>query len=50
MRLHEVLAATGLTVGSLYRAMAAGNFPVPVRVGRRVTWRRGEVHAWVDSQ
>nr|WP_232757205.1 MULTISPECIES: AlpA family phage regulatory protein [unclassified Xanthomonas] len=30
--------------------MAVGDFPTPVRLGRLVAWRRGEVDAWVDSR
>ncbi|WP_318526740.1 AlpA family phage regulatory protein [Xanthomonas sacchari] len=50
MRLREVLRVTGLSAGALYRAMAVGDFPTPVRLGRLVVWRRGEVDAWVDSR
>lgn len=48
IRLPEVQRVTGLSRQSIYRAEAAGRFPLRRRVGRRaVAWSEGEVQAWV---
>nr|WP_242511984.1 AlpA family phage regulatory protein [Rhodobaculum claviforme] len=51
MRRPAVEAATGLSRSTIYSLMAAGNFPVPIRLGvRAVGWRRSDVTAWIDSR
>lgn len=43
-----VLAATSFSVPTLYREMARGVFPRPVKVSRnRVAWRSSEVREWL---
>lgn len=51
-RLPRVLAATGLSRSALYRAVAEGSFPRPVRLGgtASVAWRSVEVVAWINDQ
>ena len=36
-RLREVVHRTGLSASTIYRLMAAGNFPRPVRIDRRAS-------------
>ncbi|MBK5927989.1 AlpA family transcriptional regulator [Rhodobaculum claviforme] len=51
LRRPAVEAATGLSRSTIYSLMAAGNFPVPIRLGvRAVGWRRSDVTAWIDSR
>ena len=51
MRLREVLAITGLSKSTIYALIAGGQFPRPVRIGRRaVGWRASEVQAWVTAR
>lgn len=46
-----VLDLTSLSVPTLYREMAQGTFPRPVRVSRnRVAWREVEVLAWIAER
>lgn len=47
LRLPEVKAETGLSRTSIYREMAAGNFPRPHQLTKRcVAWWQSEVEAW----
>jgi prophage regulatory protein len=42
---------TGLPRTTLYAAIAEGNFPAPVRIGRRaVAWREADVLQWLASR
>ena len=48
MRLKEVMQATGLGRSTLYKYMAAGQFPEPVPLGgRSVAWVQDEVESWI---
>jgi len=45
---RTVGAVTGLSVATIYRKMAAGQFPAAVRFGARCTrWQSSKVAAWV---
>jgi prophage regulatory protein len=44
---HAVEKMTSLDITKIYRKMAAGTFPQPVRVGRRrVAWRTSDITGW----
>lgn len=44
---HAVEKLTSLDITTIYRRMAAGTFPQPVRVGRRrVAWRTSDITQW----
>jgi predicted DNA-binding transcriptional regulator AlpA/predicted XRE-type DNA-binding protein len=44
---HAVETMTSLDITTIYRRMAAGSFPQPVRVGRRrVAWRSSDIVKW----
>lgn len=48
MRRPEVQRVTSLSRSSLYRLIAAGDFPAPIRLSANsVAWLASEVHAWV---
>lgn len=50
IRLPELLRITGLSTASVYRQMADGHFPRPVRLGKNaVGWRASAVFAWLES-
>jgi prophage regulatory protein len=50
IRLPELLRITGLSTASVYRQMAEGRFPRPVRLGKNaVGWRLSSVLAWLES-
>lgn len=47
LRLPEVKAHTGLSRSSLYRRIAEGTFPAPVKIGARASaWSSAEVERW----
>ena len=47
MRLKEVLEMSSISRSELYRQVAEGRFPRPVKVGlRAVRWWQSEVEAW----
>jgi predicted DNA-binding transcriptional regulator AlpA len=31
----------------LYRAVSAGEFPKPVKIGKATRWRRADLDAWI---
>lgn len=50
-RLPDALGLTGLCRSSLYKALAAKEFPEPVMLGKRaVGWRESDLTAWVQSR
>jgi prophage regulatory protein len=50
-RLPTVLAATGLGRSTIYRLVADGSFPAPVRLGpRAVGWRWSDLDQWTNSR
>lgn len=46
--LNRAMKITGLGKSTIYRAMRAGTFPKPVKVGRKALWPVSRLHAWVD--
>ncbi len=51
LRIGDVMRLTGLGRSTIYRLMAAGEFPQPVRLTRRlVAWRRADVERWCDGR
>lgn len=52
IRINGVKTATGYCRASIYRLIALGRFPRPVRLagGGAVAWRASEVQAWIAAQ
>ncbi len=51
LRMQTVAQATGLSTATIYRKLAAGEFPEPVRLGARCTrWKAADVRAWIQAQ
>jgi prophage regulatory protein len=51
LRIQTVGQATGLSGATIYRKLAAGQFPAPVRLGSRCTrWKAADVRAWIQAQ
>lgn len=52
LRLPQVIERVGLSTATIYRRMAAGQFPRSVNLGssRTIGWRESEVNAWIASQ
>lgn len=50
LRIAEVIAMTGISQSQIYRRVAAGEFPKPVRIfGKSVAWVESEVQAWIND-
>ena len=50
-RLPTVLKITGLGRSTIYRWIAEGSFPAPVRLGpRAVAWRWSDMDRWTQSR
>ena len=50
-RLQQVTAHVGLSKATVYKMIAAGNFPAPKQLGARsVGWLESDIQAWIDSR
>ena len=50
-RRPDVERITGLSRSTLYAMIAEGDFPKPVRLGKRaVGWREADISAWLESR
>lgn len=45
----EVEGRTGMRKTWLYKAIAAGQFPAPRKVGRRSLWPEREIDQWIEE-
>ena len=51
LKREEVLGLVSLSSATVYRMMSQGEFPRPVRVGRRAArWRSEEIEEWLASR
>lgn len=51
IRRREVEVRTGLSRSTLYAMMAEGEFPKPIKLGKRaVGWREADIAAWLESR
>jgi prophage regulatory protein len=51
LRLPQVIARVGLRRSSLYRRVAEGTFPAPIKLGARaVAWDSLSVDEWINSR
>lgn len=51
LRRPEVEARTGFKRSQLYKLMAEGSFPRPVKLSvRAIGWREADVDAWLRSR
>ena len=51
LRIKTVSHTVGLSTATVYRKLAAGEFPKPVRLGSRCTrWKAADVRAWIQAQ
>lgn len=50
-RQPEVLAVVPLGASTMWRMIAAGEFPKPIRLTpRTVAWRASDVRAWIEAR
>jgi prophage regulatory protein len=51
IRCPAVAAKTGLARSSIYRHVALGSFPAPIKLGPRASgWVDAEIDAWIEAQ
>lgn len=51
IRLKQVMECTGLARSTVYKFIAEGDFPKPVKLGVRVAaWVEAEVIAWIEEK
>lgn len=51
LKISDVIRETSLSRATIYRLIAAGTFPSPIRVGaQRVAWSDGAVQSWKIQQ
>lgn len=51
LRLREVCRRTSKSRSEIYRRVAAGDFPQPVKLGKRASaWVEHEVSAWIAAR
>lgn len=48
-RLPSVLSRTGMGKSWIYREIAVGRFPPPVKIGRSSGWDTSAVDAWIEN-
>lgn len=50
-RRRAVEEITGLSRSSIYDMMARGEFPKPIRIGKRaVAWRESDIAEWLSGR
>ncbi|WP_296258500.1 MULTISPECIES: helix-turn-helix transcriptional regulator [unclassified Pseudomonas] len=50
IKLPEVCRQVGFSKSTVYEMIAAGNFPMPAKLGRYSRWSQLEVQAWITLQ
>jgi prophage regulatory protein len=51
IRIENVCAITGLSVPTIYRLIAKGMFPRPLKITASArAWKLSEITAWVESR
>ena len=50
LRRHQLEANLGISRSTIHQMMASGEFPQPLKIGRRaVGWRVEDVQEWLDN-
>lgn len=51
LRVAQVQERTGLARSSIYYLIQRGEFPPPLKLGRRASgWRESEIEEWISSR
>jgi len=51
IRLKQVMECTGLARSTVYKFIAEGDFPKPVKLGARmVAWVESEIQDWIQEK
>ena len=50
LRRNQLEANLGISRSTIYQMMASGEFPKPLKIGRRaVGWRAEDIEKWLDN-
>lgn len=50
IKLKEVRSRTALSETEIYRRMAAGTFPKPIKIGvKAVAWLNSDIRIWINN-
>ncbi len=49
LRLPAVISTIGMSRSWIYKKVAGGEFPPPVKVGGASLWRSSDIDAWIDK-
>ena len=50
LRLDATRQMTGLGRTMIYKMVAEGAFPSPVKIGRTTMWAESEIQAWIEAR
>lgn len=51
IRLPALRAKLGLSRATIYRLVAAGTFPAPIKLSpQTIAWKESEVETWIDAR
>lgn len=51
LRMPHLIAASNLSKATLYAMIGRGEFPAPIKLGRRTSvWRASAINAWMAAQ
>ncbi|MFP4649170.1 MAG: helix-turn-helix transcriptional regulator [Halorhodospira sp.] len=51
LRRPEVEQITGLARATIYEQIRSGDFPAPLKIGKRaVAWRLSDIEAWLNGR
>ncbi len=46
----EVATILSVSTRTVWRLVSSGELPQPIRFGRNVRWRAGDIESWIDAQ
>lgn len=47
---HAVIEMVGFATPTIYKKMAAGEFPRPLKIGRAARWSERDITAWIEAR
>ncbi|MBT2132499.1 helix-turn-helix transcriptional regulator [Aliiroseovarius lamellibrachiae] len=47
---EDVISMVGFQIGAIYKKMAAGEFPKPVKIGRASRWSEHAIADWIEAR
>jgi prophage regulatory protein len=50
LRMRDLIEMTALSRATIYRAMEAGAFPLPIRIGGNNRWRIAEIIDFIEGR